>query len=133
MTLTGACRSLWRYLDLNFLTCITLTTACPPLWQYSCRNLHTYITLTTACLLPVSQFILPPGQFAPQGAGQPRLACPPRGKLSKDILPPTLVIFTPGGQAVQVGLSCPPPNKSKKYIHVILLFFCIILMNSDPL
>ena len=38
---------------------------------------------------------------------------PPGGKLSRDILPPTLVIFTPGDQAVQAGLSCPPPNTSK--------------------
>ena len=58
---------------------------------------------------PVSQFILPPGQLAPRGASQPRLACPPGGKLSQDILPPALVILTPGGQAVQAGLSCPPP------------------------
>ena len=61
---------------------------------------------------PVSQFILPPGQVAPRGASQPRLPCPPGGKLSRDILPPTLVIFTPGGQAVQASLSCPPPNTS---------------------
>ena len=54
-------------------------------------------------LEPVSQFILPPGQLAPRGASQPRLACPPGGKLSRDILPPALVILTPGGQAVQGG------------------------------
>ena len=39
----------------------------------------------------------------------PWTACPPGGKLSRDILPPALVILTPGGQAVQAGLSCPPP------------------------
>ena len=39
--------------------------------------------------VPVSQFILPPGQLAPGG------------KLPRDILPPTLVIFTPR------GTSCP--------------------------
>ena len=51
----------------------------------------------------------------------PWTACPPGGqanrgwlapggqaKLSRDILPPALVILTPGGQAVQAGLSCPP-------------------------
>ena len=57
---------------------------------------------------------------------------PPPGKLSSYILPPpTLVIFTHRGQTVQPCLSCPPPNTSKK-THVILLLFCIILMNSDP-
>ena len=35
------------------------------------------------------------------------------GKLSRDILPPPLIIFTPGGQAVQAGLSCPPPIQRK--------------------
>ena len=61
--------------------------------------------------LPVSQFILPPGQVAPRGASQPWLACPPGGNLSRDILPPTLVTFTPGGQHIPAGLSCPPGVK----------------------
>ena len=65
---------------------------------------------------PVSQFILPPGQLAPRGASQPRLACPPGGKLSRDILPPALVILTPGGQAVQAGLSCPPPPYKENFV-----------------
>ena len=39
----------------------------------------------------------------------PWTACPPGGKLSRDILTPALVILTPGGQAVQAGSSCPPP------------------------
>ena len=39
--------------------------------------------------VPVSQFILPPGQVAPRGASQPWLACP-RG-------------------ATCPGISCPPP------------------------
>ena len=73
---------------------------------------------------PVSQFILPPGQLAPRGASQPRLACPPGGKLSRDILPPTLVIFTPGGQAVQAGLSCPLPKTSKN-IYVLFCYFSV--------
>ena len=73
---------------------------------------------------PVSQFILPPGQLAPRGASQPRLAYPPGGKLSRDILPPTLVIFTPGGQAVQAGLSCPPPNTSKN-IYMLFCYFSL--------
>ena len=68
-----------------------------------------YIQRRDIVILPVSQFILPPGQLAPWGASQPRLACPPGGKLSRDILPPALVILTPGEQAVQAGLSCPPP------------------------
>ena len=75
---------------------------------------------------PVSQFILPPGQLAPPPpGGKPTLG----GKLSPDILPLTLVIFTRGGKAVQAGLSCPPPNTSK---NIYMLFFCIILMNSEP-
>ena len=73
---------------------------------------------------PVSQFILPPGQVAPRGASQPRLPCPPGGKLSRDILPPTLVIFTPVGQAVQAGLSCPPPNTSKN-IYMLFCYFSV--------
>ena len=59
----------------------------------------------------MSQFILPPGQVAPRGASQPWLACPPGGNLSRDILPPTLVTFTPGGQHIPAGLSCPPGVK----------------------
>ena len=78
--------------------------------------------MSKLCKNPVSQFILPPGQLTPRGASQPRLACPPGGKLSRDILPPTLVIFTPGGQAVQAGLSCPPPNTSKN----IYILFCYL-------
>ena len=39
----------------------------------------------------------------------PWTACPPGGNLPQDILPPTLVIFTPWGQAVKAGLSCPHP------------------------
>ena len=57
---------------------------------------------------PVSQFILPTGQLAPRGASQPWLACPPGGKVSRDILPPALVIFTPGGASCPGRLSCPP-------------------------
>ena len=60
---------------------------------------------------PVSQFILPPGQVAPRGASQPWTGCPPGGNLSRDILPPTLVIFTPGGRHIPAGLSCPPGVK----------------------
>ena len=74
-------------------------------------------------ITPVSQFILPPGQLAPRGASQPRLACPPGGKLSRDILPPTLVNFTPGGQAVQAGLSCPPPIQ-RKFCCVMFTIIC---------
>ena len=66
---------------------------------------------TRFTLFPVSQFILPPGQVAPRGASQPWLACPPGGNLSRDILPPTLVTFTPGGQHIPAGLSCPPGVK----------------------
>ena len=61
--------------------------------------------------MPVSQFILPPGQVAPRGASQPWTGCPPGGNLSRDILPPTLVIFTPGGWHILAGLSCPPGVK----------------------
>ena len=39
-----------------------------------------------------------------------------------DILPPTLVIFTPGGQAVQAGLSCPPPTHVKIYVCYFVIF-----------
>ena len=62
-------------------------------------------------LNPVSQFILPPGQVASRGASQPWTGCPPGGNLSRDILPPTLVIFTLGGQHIPAGLSCPPGVK----------------------
>ena len=47
----------------------------------------------------------PPGQLAPRG-----------GKLSRVILPPTLVIFDSGGQAVQAGLSCPHPYRGNNLI-----------------
>ena len=96
-----------------------------------CRNLSAGTVLQRcSCLssvktyLPVSQFILPPGQLASLGASKPRLAYPPGGKLSWDILPPTLVIFTLGGQAVQAGLSCPPPNTSKN-IYMLFCYFSV--------
>ena len=41
----------------------------------------------------------------------PWTGCPPGGNLSRDILPPTLVTFTPGGQHIPAGLSCPPGVK----------------------
>ena len=72
-------------------------------------RVNTIKVMSNQSVNPVSQFILPPGQLAPRGASQPRLAYPPGGKLSRDILPPALVILSPGGQAVQAGLSCPPP------------------------
>ena len=57
-------------------------------------------------LMPVSQFILPPGQLAPRGASQPRQAVP-------GYLAPHPGYLQPrgggGGEAVQAGLSCPPP------------------------
>ena len=83
-----------------------------------------FFNFKEALKFPVSQFILPPGQVAPRGASQPRLPCPPGGKLSRDILPPTLVIFNPGGQAVQAGLSCPPPNTSKN-IYILFCYFSV--------
>ena len=44
--------------------------------------------------------------------GKPTMDRLPRGgNLSRDILPPTLVIFTPGGQRIPAGLSCPPGVK----------------------
>ena len=49
---------------------------------------------------PVSQFILPPGQLAP-----------------RDILPPTLVIFTPGGASCPSRFILPPtPTHIKKIL-----------------
>ena len=66
----------------------------------------------------MSQFILPPGQLAPGGASQPRLAYPPGGKLSRDISPPPPPPpLTPG------GASCPgrfilPPRPYKENFDV---------------
>ena len=45
----------------------------------------------------------------------PRQLAPREGKLSRDILPPALVIFTPGEQAVQASLSCPLPPHPHPY------------------
>ena len=72
----------------------------------------------------MSQFILPPGQLDPRGGGGKLTAVglPPGGKLSRDILTPTLVIFTPGGQAVQAGLSC-PPQKIRKHFFITFCNF----------
>ena len=53
------------------------------------------------------------GWLAPRGASCPGISCPP---------PPTLVIFTPGGQAVQAGLSCPAPTQVKIYICYFVIF-----------
>ena len=53
---------------------------------------------TRSSLIRCNSLSCPPGQLAPRG-----------DKLSQVILLSTLVIFTPGGQAVQAGLSCPPP------------------------
>ena len=62
---------------------------------------------------PVSQFILPPGQLAPREASQPWLAYPLGGKLSRDILPPALVILTPGGASCPGRFILPPAHIKK--------------------
>ena len=72
--------------------------------------------------MPVSQFILAPGQLAPRGTSQPRLACPPGSKLSRDILPPALVILTPGGASCPGRFILPPrPYKENFVVWCLLL------------
>ena len=44
----------------------------------------------------------------------------PGGKLSRDILPPTLVIFTPGGASCPGRFILPPANTCKN----ICMLFC---------
>ena len=73
-------------------------------------------------ILPVSKFILPPGQVHPRGASQPRLACPPGGNLSRVILPPTLVIFTPGGKLSRPVYLAPRPTQVKIYTCYFVIF-----------
>ena len=65
----------------------------------------------------------------------PSLSCPldslpPGGNLSWDILPPVLVIFTPGGQAVQAGLSCPPPPAHIKKILLCDVYYYLQHYNN---
>ena len=118
-----SCRTsaILSYFCLGWFLCIVVHTVFIP--AQNLRNYHECESGRKKSV-PVSQFILPPGQLAPRGASQPRLAWPPGGKPSQDILPPTLVIFTPGGQAVQAGLSCPPPNKSKN-IYMLFCYFSV--------
>ena len=111
------CTSAWWPKRLHAILCQR------PFWNQWCHSTgsanvgssfsHRILRLKifSVALLPVSQFILPPGQVAPRGASQPWLACPPGGNLSRVILPPTLVTFTPGGQHIPAGLSCPPGVK----------------------
>ena len=61
----------------------------------------------------------------------PWTVCPPGGKLSCVILPHSLVIFTPRGQAVQTSLFCPPPIQGQWfnlmfsiYLQYTLIFTC---------
>ena len=79
---------------------------------------------TTFLLTPmqVSQFILPPGQLAP-GGKPTAVALPPGGKLSRDILPPTLVIFTPwGGKLSRPVYLAPRPTQVKIYTCYFVIF-----------
>ena len=54
---------------------------------------------------------LAPWTGCPPGGKPTMVGLPPGGNLSRDILPPTLVTFTPGGQHIPAGLSCPPGVK----------------------
>ena len=63
---------------------------------------------------------LPP----PLGGKPTTVGLPPGGKLSQDILHPTLVIFSPGGYAVLASLSCPPPNTSKNK-YMLFCYFSV--------
>ena len=94
----------------------------------SCINLNYCITtimfylskirgiLTLIFFVPVSQFILPPGQFAPNGWLAPRGATCPGISYPPPWLPSPLggnisrlVYLAPGGEVKPAGLSCPPP------------------------
>ena len=79
-----------------------------PLKNHKATQPHFYVWP-----IPVSQFILPPGRC-------PGISCPPPWLSS-----------TPGGKLSRPVYLAPRPTQVK-YMHVILLFFCIILMNSDP-
>ena len=52
----------------------------------------------------------------------PWTACPPGGKLSRDILPPTLVIFTPGGKLSRPVYLAPRPKQVKIYTCYFAIF-----------
>ena len=67
----------------------------------------------------------PPGQLAPRGASCPGISCPPPWLSS----PPG---GGGGGRLSRPVYLAPRPTQVNMYIYVILLFFCIILMNSDP-
>ena len=57
----------------------------------------------------------PPEQLAPGGQAVP------------GYLAPTLVTFTPRGQAVQASLSCPPPTQ----VNIYLCYFVIFLYHYN--
>ena len=73
---------------------------------------------------------LPPG-----GGGKPTPVDLPRGGGGGASCPgiscPPLWLSSPRGASCPGRFILPPAQHKKKYIHVILLFFCIILMNSD--
>ena len=61
----------------------------------------------------------------------PWTACPPGASCPGISCPPPWLSSPPGGKLSRPVYLAPLPTQVK-YTHVILLFFCIILMNSDP-
>ena len=86
--------------------------------KHLCYNLFWVPTSLTGLFDAGVPVYLAPWTACPPGGKPTAVSLPPGGKLSRDILPPTLVIFTPGGQAVQASLSCPPPIQR--------IFFCVM-------
>ena len=63
----------------------------------------------------------PPGQLAPRGASCPGISCPPPW------------LSSPPGGKLSRPVYLAPHQHRYKYMYVIVLFFCIILMNSGPI
>ena len=64
-------------------------------------------------VIPVSQFILPPGQLAPRGASQPQLVCPPGGQAVPGYLTPRPGYLHPGGASCPGRFILPPAHAEK--------------------
>ena len=73
---------------------------------------------------PVSQFILPPGQLAPRGASQSRLACPPGASCPGISCPPPWLSSPPGGKLSRPVYLAPRPTQVKN-IYMLFCYFSV--------
>ena len=90
----------------------------------ACQSTESYVVSTQKNCLnePVSQFILPPGQLAPWGASQPRLAYPRGASCPGISCPPPWLSSPPGGKLSRPVYLVPRPTQAKIYTCYFVIF-----------